>query len=65
MIGIELSDAGAAVVQSCWSKGMRINCTQETVLRFMPAMNVTPVEIDEAVEILDESLAEVYEQARL
>ena len=60
MIGIELSDAGAVVVESCWSKGMRINCTQERVLRFMPAMNVSQAEIEEAVAILDESLGEIY-----
>lgn len=57
MIGIGLNAAGAAIVSGCLEKGLRINCTQETVLRLMPAMNVKKEEIDKAVEILDSVLA--------
>lgn len=53
MIGIQLTIPGANIVSSCLEKGLRINCTQEKVLRFMPAMNVTAKQIDEAVGILD------------
>ena len=47
MIAIELSIPGAPVVAKCLDAGLRINCTQETVLRMLPAMNVTKAQIDE------------------
>ncbi len=59
MIGIQLNQAGADIVSKCLEKGLRINCTQENVLRFMPAMIVTENEIDKAVEILDGVLSEL------
>ncbi len=56
MIGIQLKLPGAEIVAKCLEKGLRINCTQDTVLRFMPAMNVTAAEIDKAISILDKVL---------
>ena len=58
MIGIQLNRAGADIVSKCLQKGLRINCTQDTILRFMPPMTVTEKEIDKAVEILDAVLTE-------
>ncbi len=58
MIGIQLTMPGAAIVSRCLEKGLRVNCTQETVLRFMPSMTVTSEEVDRAVAILDEVLAQ-------
>jgi acetylornithine/succinyldiaminopimelate/putrescine aminotransferase len=57
MIRIQLNDAGASIVDKCLEKGLRINCTHETVLRFMPSMTVTQAQIDQAVKILDNVLA--------
>ena len=62
MIGIQLNQPGADIVQKCWDKGLRINCTQNTVLRFMPAMNVTTELIDESMNILDEVITESCRQ---
>ncbi|MCE5340657.1 MAG: aspartate aminotransferase family protein [Planctomycetaceae bacterium] len=59
MIGIQLKSPGAEIVAKCLEKGLRINCTQDTVLRFMPAMNVTAAEIDKAISILDKVLKNV------
>ena len=56
MIGIQLNDSGADIVAKCLENGLRINCTQTSVLRFMPSMTVTKDEIDKAVEILDNVL---------
>jgi acetylornithine/succinyldiaminopimelate/putrescine aminotransferase len=56
MIGIQLKSPGAEIVSKCLEKGLRINCTQDTVLRFMPAMNVKANEIDKAVKVLDSVL---------
>ena len=53
MLGIQLKKPGAEIVNNCLSAALRINCTQETVLRFMPPMNVTAEQIDDAIKILD------------
>lgn len=58
MIGIQLTMPGAAIVSQCLEKGLRVNCTQETVLRFMPSMTVTTEELDAAIAILDEVLGQ-------
>jgi acetylornithine/N-succinyldiaminopimelate aminotransferase len=53
MIGIQLVQAGTEIVNKCLDKNLRINCTNESVLRFMPSMTVTGDQIDEAINILD------------
>jgi acetylornithine/N-succinyldiaminopimelate aminotransferase len=58
MLGIQLKSPGAAIVAKCLEKGLRINCTQDTVLRFMPAMNVKESEINKAINILDSVFSE-------
>jgi len=58
MLGLQLNMPGAAIVNQCLEKGLRINCTQETVLRMMPSMTVTQDEIDAAIAILEEVLGE-------
>ncbi len=58
MIGVELTKPGASVFERCLAKGLIINCTQEKVLRIMPAMIVTKRQIDQAVRILGEALQE-------
>ncbi len=58
MIGVQLSSPGAAIVDKCLAQGLRINCTNNTVLRFMPAMIVTKEQIDEAISILDSVMGE-------
>ncbi|UCE47653.1 MAG: aspartate aminotransferase family protein [Phycisphaerales bacterium] len=58
MIGVQLTSAGAGIVDKCLENGLRINCTQGTVLRFMPPMIATESQIDQAVDILDSVLSE-------
>jgi len=58
MIGIQLTGPGKEIVAKCLEKGLRINCTHDTVLRFMPPMIVTKEQIDQAVDILDSVLGE-------
>jgi 4-aminobutyrate aminotransferase-like enzyme len=53
-----LTSAGAGIVDKCLENGLRINCTQGTVLRFMPPMIATESQIDQAVDILDGVLSE-------
>ncbi|MGD0077991.1 MAG: aspartate aminotransferase family protein [Sedimentisphaerales bacterium] len=58
MIGVQLTGPGSAIVDKCLERGLRINCTNNTVLRFMPAMIVTKEQIDEAISILDSVMGE-------
>ena len=58
MIGVQLTSSGKTIVDKCLEKGLRINCTSDTVIRFMPAMIATKEQIDKAVEILDGVLSE-------
>ncbi len=58
MIGVQLTGSGAEIVDKCLEKGLRINCTQGTVIRFMPPMIASRKEIDEAVDIFDGALTE-------
>ena len=59
MCGVELSIPGAAVVDLAREKGLLINCTQEKILRIMPAMTVSKKLIDQAIKILDIVFCEV------
>ena len=59
MIGVQLNGSGVEIVNKCLEKGLRINCTQGTVLRFMAPMIATEDQIDRAVDILDSVLAEM------
>jgi acetylornithine/succinyldiaminopimelate/putrescine aminotransferase len=52
MIGLELTIDGAPLVQKCLDQGLLINCTQQTVIRLLPAMTLTDEQIDEGCEIL-------------
>lgn len=54
MIGIELNEPGAAVVQEAAKRGLLINCTQEKILRLYPALNVTKAQCDQALHILEQ-----------
>ncbi len=54
MVGLELDREGKSVVAECLKKGFLINCTNDTVLRFIPPLVVKPEEIDALVKALDD-----------
>jgi predicted acetylornithine/succinylornithine family transaminase len=58
MIGLELSIEGAPAVQACMDRGLLINCTHETVLRLLPAMNLSAAQVHEGCDILADVLKE-------
>ncbi|MFO0912218.1 MAG: aspartate aminotransferase family protein [Pirellulales bacterium] len=61
MIGLELEIPGTPLVQSAMERGLLINCTQDVVLRLLPAMNVTAEQVDEGCDILADVLLAVSE----
>jgi acetylornithine/N-succinyldiaminopimelate aminotransferase len=58
MIGAQLTSSGTEIVDKCLDRGLRINCTQGTVIRFMVPMIATREQIDKAIEIFDSVLSE-------
>jgi acetylornithine/N-succinyldiaminopimelate aminotransferase len=56
MIGIELSTDGAPIVQKCLERRLLINCTHGTVLRLLPALNLTDADLDQGCDILEAAL---------
>ena len=56
MIGIQLNLEGAPVVQACMERKLLINCTQGTVIRLLPAMNLPEDQLDEGCDILIEAI---------
>ncbi len=57
MVGMGLSIPAGEIVKQGHARGLLLNVTHDTVLRFVPPLVVSEAEIDEAVGILDELLA--------
>lgn len=53
LIGMELEMKGQPIVSACLTKGVIINCTAESVLRFVPPLIITRKEIDRLLTVLD------------
>jgi predicted acetylornithine/succinylornithine family transaminase len=58
MLGAALSTPGAPLVLEGLKRGLILNCTQDTVLRFVPPLIITEKEIDEGIGILEGILAD-------
>ncbi len=52
VIGIELAVEGAGVVKECLARKLLVNCTNATVIRLLPAMNLSQEQAEEGCEIL-------------
>lgn len=57
MLGMELAIPGKQIALDALANGLLINCTHDTVLRFLPPYIVTEKEIDKAIRILKKVLA--------
>jgi acetylornithine aminotransferase len=58
MIGMELQGPGQRIVERCLEEGFIINCTHDTVLRFVPPLIVAEEEIDRLIQALEGILSE-------
>jgi predicted acetylornithine/succinylornithine family transaminase len=56
--GLSVKSEPAGLVARCREKGVLLSLAGATVVRFVPALNVTTSDLDEALGILDEALAE-------
>jgi acetylornithine aminotransferase len=59
MVGMGLSIPGGEIVKEGHERGVLLNVTHDTVLRFVPPLVVTEAEIDRMVAILDGIFAEI------
>ena len=59
MLGVELHVPGKQVVLDAMAQGLLINCTHDTVLRFLPPYIITEKEVDQAVRIVGRILAKL------
>ncbi|MBI3312820.1 MAG: aspartate aminotransferase family protein [Candidatus Omnitrophica bacterium] len=59
MRGLELNVPGAAFADKAREKGLLINCTQEKILRLMPAINISKTLLDEGLDILEKVFNEL------
>jgi predicted acetylornithine/succinylornithine family transaminase len=56
LVGAELKDPGAPVVERCLAGGLILNCTANRVLRFTPPLTVRADEIDQALAVLERAM---------
>lgn len=56
MVGVELTKPGRDIVNDCLKKGLIINCTANTVLRFVPPLIITKDQVDQLISVLNDVL---------
>ncbi len=59
MLGMELDKPGQPYVDKAREKGLLINCTQEKVLRIMPALTISKKWLEQGVRILKQVFEEL------
>ena len=60
LVGVEMSEEiSGALVAECLDRGLLLNAVRPNMLRFMPPLNASREEIDEAIQILAAALGEV------
>ena len=63
MVGVELAVDGTPVVKECLARKVLVNCTHGTVIRLLPAMNLTEEQAEEGCEIVADVIRKLPRQA--
>ena len=63
MLGVDLEIPGKQIVLDAMARGLLINCTHETVLRFLPPYIITEKEVDSAMKTLSRLFAKQKPEA--
>jgi acetylornithine/succinyldiaminopimelate/putrescine aminotransferase len=58
MVGMELNGEGESIVAAMRARKVLINCTDQTVLRFVPPLTIASRHVDETCAALRECLRE-------
>ena len=64
MLGVELAFPGKAIVREALARGVILNCTQDTVLRFLPPYIIGERQVDKVIATLAEIFAGVDAEPR-
>jgi len=59
MLGMELTVSGKQLVLGAMTEGLLMNCTHDTVLRFLPPYITTEREVDQAMKVLTKLFSKV------
>lgn len=59
MIGVDLTVPATPAVQKCMDRGVLINATHDTVIRLLPALNITSEEVDRGCEVVCQTIREL------
>jgi len=59
MIGVDLTIPAGPAVGKCMQRGVLVNATHDTVVRLLPALNVTAGQVDEGCEVIADVLREM------
>ncbi len=62
MIGIDLNMAATPAVAKCMERGVLINATSNSVVRLLPAINVSAEELNEGLQVIAEVLEEMAQE---
>jgi predicted acetylornithine/succinylornithine family transaminase len=63
MVGVDLTIPATPAVGKCMERGLLLNATHETVVRLLPALNVTEEQVNEGCAIIKDVLLEMAEDA--
>ena len=63
MIGIDLTIPATPAVAKCMERGVLINATNNSVVRLLPALNITSEQLAEGLDVVAEVLEEVASEA--
>ncbi len=63
MIGVELNIPATPAVAKCMDRGVLINATHDTVVRLLPALNITAEQVDEGCKVIAETLEVMAQEA--
>lgn len=64
MVGIDFHSHAKEVLQACRDRGLLANVTADTVLRFLPPLNVSAGDVDQAVDLVAAAVAEAAGSSR-
>lgn len=59
MIGVDLTVPATPAVQKCMDRGVLINATHDTVIRLLPALNISGEDVDQGCKVVCEAIKEL------
>lgn len=63
MVGVDLTIPSGPAVGKCMERGVLVNATHDTVVRLLPALNVTDEQVDEGCAVIADVLREMAAEA--